>query len=295
MRGWLGLDSGRDLRRFLSIVFAAMLVVVFGDWAATLVINVLSHRLPLWFQGIGAFSLLTVGIVLAYHAGIRLQRVRVVRSESEVRPCRVLVLPVSVPRNPRGLAVSASGSDVVELTIDNAVITLTGDLKRDIAEIGRHKHDWQWLQLLRGLEPHLTTVERIILLGSEGEAGSFCQLPKLRRLLSFYVDTGHVECVFHKIDFRNIEPALGKLDKIISEQLQDGSHKPRLRAHEVTIDITGGPKTLSVAGASSTLRYPEMSFQYVYVGERAEDSDEPPHYTVGSFGVEATTVERASP
>ena len=133
-------------------------------------------------------------------------------------------------------------------------------IRADIEALDKLPFFWNWQQLLRGLEPHLETVRHIHLIGSAGTGGSHRQLTDCRRLLSCYVDPEKV--TFHNDhpaqDFENFRQLADLFDRVIRQDRDTCKVADR----DIAIDITGGLKPVSVAGAMATLNN-DVAVQYV--------------------------------
>lgn len=124
-----------------------------------------------------------------------------------------------------------------------------------ISEAGQ----WNWAQLLRAVNQHIEALECIYLIGSKGDRGSFAQIDKARQLLIPYVGaTVKIERHKEAIDFED----LGELHQVIintTRQFKQRNYHPR----EIIIDITGGFKVTSIAGALATLHLQDLEFEHV--------------------------------
>lgn len=183
-----------------------------------------------------------------------------VRSLSQVvcTPHRNLVILVSTPNQIPSVDRHGSlrlrqpdGTDIE--------VPLTGALDEDIDQIRSLCHmPWNWQQLLRGLRPHADMLERVRLVGSSGSNGSFGDLEACKALLQRYV---HRACIItphpRKTDFEDFNGLVRQLREIVVEEKKAG-----MTDEDIIIDITGGPKTASIAGSGITFTT-EVTFQYV--------------------------------
>jgi hypothetical protein len=140
----------------------------------------------------------------------------------------------------------------------------SGDLSADIQSLDRCR--WSWQQFLRGIRPHINTLEMVYLVGSSGESGSFQSLGHAANLLASYKYDVKIELHPEPVDFENFV----NLQKAIMRGA-DLMIKGDLRIHEedVIIDVTGGQKTTSIAGAAVTLSK-SVAFQYVQTNKPNE-------------------------
>ena len=180
-----------------------------------------------------------------------------VRSLSQVEcPAhRSLVILVSTPN----LKLKRNRDGSLHLPLqDGSVFQLTGNLNKDIGKIPPALR-WNWQQLLRGLRPHAGMLERVRLVGSSGGKGSFGYLASCKAMLQQYLPS---ECIItphpQEADFENFNGLVGQLRKIVEEETK----KDEMTDEDIIIDITGGPKTASIAGSSITFTT-KVTFQYV--------------------------------
>jgi hypothetical protein len=136
----------------------------------------------------------------------------------------------------------------------------------DRAEVLREAIDalqpvrWNWQQLLRALLPHVTTARHVSLIGSPGTAGSHGAYRDAAALIERYLESVTVHFCPAPVDFENLK----ELDEAIGEAVRD-LEALGLSRGEITLDVTGGQKTASIAGAVFTLNN-RVTFQYVQTG-----------------------------
>ena len=179
-----------------------------------------------------------------------------VRGLSQVvcTPHRSLVILVSTPNH---ILEEKDDGSLHLPQQDGPEIRFTGDLDEDIDNIPPDLR-WNWQQLLRGLRPHADMLERVRLIGSSGANGSFDHLESCKAMLQRYVPR---ECTItphpRKTDFEDFNGLVRQLREIVVEEKKAG-----MTDEDVIIDITGGPKTASIAGSGITFTT-EVTFQYV--------------------------------
>lgn len=135
---------------------------------------------------------------------------------------------------------------------------------------------WNWHQILRAIKRHAEALDVLYLIGSADQVdgktgkitkGSHSQLEMLSDLLGRYfkkdpVFSGReIFVIRHNkegVDFENVD-ALRHAARIgIEKFLEKG-----LVNRDIAIDITGGQKATSIAGAAITLENDDIVFQYV--------------------------------
>jgi hypothetical protein len=204
-----------------------------------------------------AVLLASGGVFLAlYLVGRNVLPVRVLRQAAEIRPRRVVLLPLSAlkpppERNPQG---------GYALRMQERLIDFSGNLAKDIAEL--QGTNWNGQQILRGLRPHLqdNMLERVILIGSEGERGSMDMAKGIvRDWLGLYLRADRVEVHPTAVDFEDVQALRETFEEIVSRLTRTAGYRER----DIVIDATGGQKTTSIAAALATLEPSELEFQYV--------------------------------
>ena len=126
---------------------------------------------------------------------------------------------------------------------------------------------WPWQQLLRGINRYVTTPQqhrsrklRILLIGSKdsAKAGTFHHLDECIRFLKCYPELRHAEIESYReaLDFENYNEMKDAIRKVLADESKTVNEK------SVFVDITGGPKTASVAAAAATMGANGM-FQYI--------------------------------
>ena len=178
-----------------------------------------------------------------------------VRSLSQVvcTPHRSLVVLVSTPSL---IPSEAPGGSFRLLPQDEPEVALTGNLDEVIDRVPASIR-WNWQQLLRGLRPHADVLERVRLVGSSGADGSFGHLDLCSKMLQKYVPRTRITPHPRKADFEDFNGLVRQLREIVVEEKKAG-----MTDEDIVIDITGGPKTASIAGSGITFTT-EVTFQYV--------------------------------
>jgi hypothetical protein len=118
---------------------------------------------------------------------------------------------------------------------------------------------WNWQQLLRAIVPHVhdATLQRLHLIGSPGVSGSFEQLPLCQQVLAHYLPQVQIVPERDPVDFEDFNALVHCMRRIIQDEKRSG-----MSERDIIIDVTGGIKTASIAGASITFNS-QVMFQYV--------------------------------
>ncbi len=148
------------------------------------------------------------------------------------------------------------------------------DLQKDAEELDKINY-WNWQQLLRSLTPHPRGhLKKVVILGSpDADPPPRAASPNARgipdwhgsyryggaavQLVKQYFPDAAVSLHPAAVAFEEFEEMVGCLEDIIREL-----KKEKFDEKDIGIDITGGQKTASIAGATVTLSN-RISFQYV--------------------------------
>lgn len=147
----------------------------------------------------------------------------------------------------------------------NGRVKLTGNLRGDVEVMRETNPSWNWAPLLRGILPHLyprRTLRLVYLIGSV--KGSVQELRACKQLIETYLipfDIPSENVVTHPegVPFEDHNRLIDALNQALAsakERFRD------LRERDIVIDITGGQKPTSIAGASVTLNR-DVYIQYV--------------------------------
>ncbi|MGH8542963.1 MAG: hypothetical protein ACREX3_04865 [Gammaproteobacteria bacterium] len=191
------------------------------------------------------------------------QRYLPVRTLSRRRcePHSSLILMVSTPNLVSGeLAIRENLPNKVSL--GSKEITFTGNLKNDIASLDGTR--WNWQQVLRAVKEHQARLNRIHLIGSKGEGGSYGWLQVCRSLLQKYFPSASINVFQKSIDFEDLDWLRKVIQQIIRDEVKQG-----VPEEEIIVDATGGQKTTSIAAALATLNS-KVTFQYVQTTDNPE-------------------------
>lgn len=117
---------------------------------------------------------------------------------------------------------------------------------------------WNWQQLLRALEHH-SNLKQVWLLGSPGARGSHSHLMDCQQILARY-GRGDVHCLQEAVEFEDFNQLVRAIRRLLEAQLR------AVPAAEIGVDVTGGQKVASIAGAAFTMNR-ELRIQYVQTNE----------------------------
>lgn len=229
---------------------------------------------------IGAVSLAAIAALLflaAYRNRRKLLGVCLRDRRTErVPPAHCLIFFVSPPT---GLVRSADGKDWL---LHGSPLASAHPRDREDGDAGRERLDCldreinaattgkpQFVsqQILRGLRRHIKHVERVYLVGSNGPRGTHraaeeIVAPFLRDCLGSHVAAVEVAKDAANpdgVDFERVEDVKDFLDRLVDREI---ARPDGVREHKIIVDVTGGLKTTSIAGAALTLER-ELNFQYV--------------------------------
>ena len=260
------------LKRFLGDVpwlgalLPACVVLVSGGWVADgLKGEVLFAEwmnrwgIPMhWWPGMVFAGLCFLGFTLVLYRNRRAFVPMLNLSRHKCDAHRSLVLFVS----PHNLKPELSGStDRFPITVkrDSHTRTIEGEcLNKDIKALDGL--NWNWQQMLRAIQPHADALERLHLIGSPDSGrtpGSHSQLGVCRTMLERYLPEGVKVAQAEPVDFEDFNALHRCLRGIIRREKEAG-----LKDEDIVIDVTGGQKTTSIAGATITFNT-SVTFQYV--------------------------------
>lgn len=209
------------------------------------------ERLFLWqaLTTLASLGLFLICLVLLYKHRSEFQAVRGLAKSVNGEPHACLIMFLSPP-NREIVEVSASP---FRISVDG--IQIPTDLDNDIKLL-----NWNWQQFLRGVRLHHKELKTVYLIGSqdaEGKTGSFGFRDHARGLLQYYFPAAEIHCHDKALNFEEFDELAGCLAEIIEHFKNEG-----YREKDIVIDVTGGQKTTSIAGAVVTLNK-QVTFQYV--------------------------------
>lgn len=194
-------------------------------------------------------------------------------TESEVLICS-LSTPWITPQNYGGkLALrfvrrAKNGDDKEHEEVEH--FYFTDDLSKDIerlTELEKSGLRWNWTQLLRGMASHSQKINLLYLVTTEDSHkdgkesdGSHHYVDIAIKLISNYFAQGRIQIL--ECSQRVNPEAIIVTHKTYSDLVDKIIDHHGYKASNIAIDITGGTKPMSIAGALSTLQN-KVVFQYV--------------------------------
>lgn len=227
-----------------------------------------------WLRILLAVLLFVWGVVVLGRKAAGLLPVRQLRMTRDIGAHRALIVALSplpsICKHPEG---------GIELTgprgrgsKEPCSVLLTGDIDADIAAFDTA----QWInpaqQYLRCLKPHLGKLEHLVLIGTDGEGGSFGSIDCATDIARLY-RADSVLTVTHEAEPVPSEK-LDALDDLFDRHVRALVARG-VAQDDIVLDVTGGQKPMSIAAAMTTLRWRDVEFQYVQT--RPEKEGEPLH------------------
>lgn len=237
-------------------IFAAMLTILSAGWAADAIKGDVLFGLEdkKVYVAVLVTLLFFIAFLWLYLKRLDFLSVRTLLQE-EVVPHKAIVILLS-PSEPR---LPVKIVDGFKFMYDKTLkVDLTGESRNIEEDIDKlNKIRWNWQQILRGLVPHMSSLEHVYLVGSKGDTGSFKDLNKAKAFIGKYLN--NIKIIKHDraVDFENFDMLVKALEKAILLL-----KKHDLSERDIVIDVTGGHKTTSIAGAMITINS-VVTFQYV--------------------------------
>lgn len=132
-------------------------------------------------------------------------------------------------------------------------VALPADLDNCIAALDDMASKWPWHNLLRAIQPHQHKLRALVLITTEESHNDF---PQLREWLS----TMLAGCSISELCCKDLE--IDHNAQQIRQALSNLCKQAGVKSDEISIDITGTQKTLTIAATLATLDN-DVSFQYV--------------------------------
>jgi hypothetical protein len=251
--------------KVFTLAMPVLLMVIGGNWFSDVTLHDFSDDHSwryLISLCVASLALFFFGAYWLYKLRQEFLPVRVLSKTDKITPRKVLITIIST-RN-FDFVTSASGEritrgTIVQHKVSKTTHTLTAELDKDTVSSGC---EWNWQQVLRAVKPHVGTLERIYLIGSDGNKGSATQLDECTSLLRMYVsEICKIDSDPQGIDFEDLDAVEKRIMTILK-----GLRKEGRADTEIMLDSTGGLKTASIAVALVTLQNPRLQFQYVRMG-----------------------------
>lgn len=259
--------------RSITVLMLSLLVIVSSSWVAdglngscilepVLGDCVCSGHWQLMIRTAGAFIIFVLATFCLYSLAKSFVPVRHL-AQVKVKPHAAMIMPISslnpVPEENNGNWI------VQDKKNEEKKVTLSGDLAKDIEAFDSIEMRWNGQQLLRALAVHRSRLHQVVLIGSEGDRGSFRTLSNVKNIIRFYLPDVLVEVHQEPVDFEDIEALQSVYERYINDFLAKG-----VSEKEIILDATGGQKTTSIAAALTTLRWKRVEFQYIQTGGNKE-------------------------
>lgn len=258
--------------RAFTLAVPTFLVIMGGSWTADLIKEGVEAGwcFDRWFLLV-SLALLIIGANWLYRQRSKFLPIHTFTGARAPEAHKVLMLLVSMPRQKIQLvretltltATEKCGncgdhkvSDTIQLpnSLTDAINAL------DNLQTGR----FNWQQLLRALCPHKDVLEKVVLIGSDDGTGrgSFPLLGTCADLIQMMLP--NVEIIQARSVHFEWLPAVRELIEQHAQQLTGRSSG--YGEQDILVDVTGGQKTSSIGAAMATLRFKDVSFQYVPEG-----------------------------
>ena len=251
----------RELRKIpWRAIVAAIFTVITSNWAA----SSLAGDVPLirWFPYLENYSFyIMIGVVVLFIISsislyIHRQDFFAIKSLAQYpcqpRPCLILLL--SPPFRKDVIIKDISGGTSFDIDGVRIPTNLTDDVDR------LEGKRWNWHQMLRGIMPHQNKLKQVYLIGSKDEGdikGSYNAIKYAALLIKYYLPRVEINKCETPIGFEDFDELMQSLNNAINSLRELGYSEK-----EIIIEVTGGQKTTSIAGAAATLNN-QVTFQYV--------------------------------
>jgi len=248
----------------LGIIFA-ILTILAGSWAADALSG--DELFVYWFPCLGeyrretaffTFLIFIVSFLLLFKYRKDFLAVRGLSQHACTPHAGLIILlssPNKVPSKKFPMSIDLRNENKVELQGKS----LTDDIKA-LEECKTNNDYWNWEQLLRGIKEHQNTLKYVYLIGSKETKripASFDFLDHAKAIIRQYCPNITFLKEVEPIDFENFNELVDKIAAAIKKLKEEG-----INEKDIIIDITGGQKTASIAGAAVTLSS-NVTFQYV--------------------------------
>jgi hypothetical protein len=257
-----------------SLVFGLILV---GNWASTTILELMRSGTGLVAGLVAVFVLsgaFLIGTCVLWIYRHRFYPYKVVYEINECRPRKALIVLLSKSNHPLSdipdVAPQLLSDNDITLSYESLVADAqhVAELKATTAIGSGRSQYWNWEQMMRGVggqhEHQQRQLKEVHLIGSCGTAGSFGELEQAKEFLGRYfpADSG-VTVALHEtcVNFENFGQTSEAIRTVVDD-IKTRSMKDR----DIAIDVTGGFKIVSIAGAAVTFQNNDLLMQYVTNG-----------------------------
>lgn len=286
-------QAKHDTLNKISLALASLMVVVTSSWVADglkgeclfepWIGSCGKDSLILFCRTLFSFIAFGVSAWVAFRLAVHFLPVKHLEQSNQVTAHKVLITSLS----PFDCTYSQdhSGQWIArgkKRDGEDISIPLTGNIEQDIEGLGALRPRDQ--QFLRALSPHISNIEHLVLLASDGPRGSFNSRHTAQTLAGIYLPPNvSIHTHVNAVDFEDIEAMQRVMENWIRNFKAAG-----ITDRHIMIDVTGGFKTASIAAALTTLHSQDIQFQYV----QTEQKDDKPLHAIG-FNVVSAAREKA--
>ncbi|MBU0567264.1 hypothetical protein KJ693_06480 [bacterium] len=242
-------------------LFLVVVAILAGEWAGGSLQALIARLFSLseWLELLISIFILLACLIVLYRIRYAFMPFRTLSSHP-CEPHKGLIILLSTSNIP--VAISKDSFPLVIKNWKKEEAELKGDsLEKDIESLDAFdkKARWNWQQLLRGLTPHKEDLQTVYLIGSkDGQIpGSWHDLDNVENLIKRYFSEAEIKKLDSPVDFEDFDEIMTAVIKAISWTKEKG-----ISDKDIVVDITGGQKTASIAGAVVTMNK-KVTFQYV--------------------------------
>ena len=268
----------------LSLIFVGMISIYFDD-----ILSMLCNSIVIKLITVSA--LLFVTLILINRQRKKFNKISIpLERNLEGKYFNVLILPLSYNNNITDVIINKEENNLTVKYNDTYIVVNSNELEeiliKEPNDIKNSKKFLNWQMPLISiyknmkLEKETKGVDQIWLIGSIGTVGSANQLKLFSKILFFFfkgqfdiyvydkkhkkdikIDRGKLDNCFSaenimniSVDFEKFEDVHEIFNEIINKIQEVGKQEGKeIKEHEIAIDITGGQKPISIAGAFATL------------------------------------------
>ncbi len=258
-----------------SIPWPALLLIMVTILISNVGGNILSDlfdllKLPIWLQIIIIIPIVYILLIISY------------QERGKLFPFKMLSKHICEPHKGLIILLSDCNCSIENKCFPLKITKVDKDDKDNITKVieknikGESLEDdikavdgikWNWQQLLRGLLPHIKSLEIAYLIGSKDtcddsgkliKKGSHNDINNAHLIISkYFPEIREIKMLEKQIDFEDFDELIKYINKSIIYIKNTG-----IDEKDIIIDVTGGMKTTSIAGAVVTMNK-KVKFQYV--------------------------------